>query len=190
MTGWEDKDIILHNPWREYTADTFIFMPEMSKGLYLSSFARSVLRWMSKRGCGGDKIFVSRSGGLAARSKRQCLNGDRVESAMRKLGYSIFVPDRCSVVEQILTFSSARSIVGPSGAGMFNSVFCGADTCIVDIESQTNWLNAHVNLFSSLDVEFGVHWAKADLGVNSVQKPYLIDVDALCSLIESRQVPS
>jgi hypothetical protein len=82
------------------------------------------------------------------------------------------------------------AFVGPSGAGMFNSVFCGADTCIVDIESQTNWLNAHVNLFSSLDVEFGVHWAKADLGVNSVQKPYLIDVDALCSLIESRQVPS
>lgn len=187
MVGLSGPEIVPYEPWRVYTADSFIFPSEMTNGLYLSSIANIYLSSLSNssvEGRSGRKVFVSRTSGLAGRSGRYCVNGAQLDAVMAKCGFDVVHPDVLPVSEQIALFSSADYVVGPSGAGLFNSVFMRPGSKLIDIESQTNWLWGHVNLFGSLGLNFGIHWGQSHES-DGEHRPYYVNLEALLDRVVS-----
>ena len=76
-------------------------------------------------------LYVSR----ADAAQRHVLNETALEDALKDLGFTTFVPGRCSVVEQIRAFSSARVIVAVHGAGLTNMVFAPSHAQYIEIVS-------------------------------------------------------
>ncbi|MFE5310543.1 DUF6270 domain-containing protein [Isoptericola sp. NPDC056605] len=182
LVGWADDDIIDYRPGARYRIESSVVPAEPTDGLYLSPYAADLLGTMGGKPANRN-IYISRRTGIAARSKRVCLNADEVEDAMASLGLEPVVPDELTVSQQIETFAAANLVVGPSGAGMFNTVFCNPGTVIVDIESQPNWLHAHNNLFASTGMRHGFFFGKPDPGASGPHKPYTINVPRLTARV-------
>ena len=101
-------------------------------------------------------IYVSRvSQGKKNKNYRRCVNEEALVDELLKLGFRIVEPESYSVKEQIAIFRSARFVVGPSGAGMFNTVFCRPGTEVMSIEPLPNWFWQHRNMFSSMNHSYG-----------------------------------
>ena len=88
--------------------------------------------------------------------------------------------------EQIAAFANARMVVGPSGAALFNCVFCAPGTHLIDIESEPYWIHAHACLFTSCDLVWGVFEGKTtDQTVGVIHKPFTVNIPALLRRIAS-----
>lgn len=187
LAGWDVEDIVEFEPWRSYSADEFHLISELANGLYLSPFAISDLRNLGanhKKMASPRRIFVSRRGGIASKSARYCINGADVEAAMKDLGIEVVVPDSLSVSEQIALFAGAEVVIGPSGAGMFNSVFADPAARVVDIESQSDWLHGHNSLFSSVGIAYGFQVARSSRDADVAHRPFEVNVPALADRIQ------
>ncbi|OQP87249.1 hypothetical protein BTR14_07495 [Rhizobium rhizosphaerae] len=125
-----------------------------------------------------DKLFISRKRRSDLNpSYRRLVNEDALLAAVAELGFTIIEPEYLSFSDQISLFSKAKVIVGLGGAGMFNCVFCAPGTKIVTIESSTNWIEAHANLFASCGLDYGVIFGtglKEDSA--NPHRPWQIDV--------------
>lgn len=75
-------------------------------------------------------LFVRRDS-----SYRRMLNASAIESMLVEQGYHALDPGTLSIEEQIDIFSQAESIVGPSGAGMANMLWCKPETRITILHS-------------------------------------------------------
>lgn len=182
LVGWAPENVIEFQPWRRYAADRMILPSEKVDGLYLSPDAAADLEGIGLRYRNAStprRVFVSRRGGIAARSGRFCLNGEQVERAVQEIGFDLMIPDTLSVADQIAYFSGAEVIVGASGAGMFNTLFAPDNPWIVDIESQSNWLHGHNGLFAGAGLRYGFQIAEADPESEANHKPFNIHIDAL-----------
>lgn len=91
---------------------------------------------------GVEKIYISRSG------SRKLLNEAELEKPLVEAGYKIVQLEKLSVLDQMLLFKNARSIIAPHGAGLSNLVFTQAkvlelvgkgyhNTCFADISLHT-----------------------------------------------------
>jgi len=185
--GWSDDQVIPLNPAYQYVMDTAVYPSEWTNGLYLHPTSLSLLHRLSEglSISGGKRIYVTRKHGIAARSGRVCTNAEEVEAAMQALGLDVVTPDLLSVEEQIRLFASAELVVGPSGAGMFNAVFCRPGTALVDIESQPDWLWGHANLFSSIGLNFGMCLGDAETHTGEAHRPYRVDASALSDRVRN-----
>lgn len=186
--GWATEDIIEMEPWRRYSADSMVVVSERVDGLYLAPDAAADLAHVGQTFQNENtpkRVFVSRRGGIAARSGRYCLNGEEVERAVQDLGFHLMVPDTLSVPEQISHFAGADIIVGASGAGMFNTLFALGSPWVVDIESQSNWLHGHNGLFAGAGLRYGFQIAEADPDSQANHKPFYIHVDGLVARLRS-----
>ncbi len=115
---------------------------------------------------------------------RQLINEDELIDAVRKLGFKIVEPEFLPFEEQIKIFSNAEILVGLGGAGMFNCVFSGQNSMIVDIESSNGWVNAHANLFQSSLLNYAVVFGKEDLTDNKKShRRWSLDVDSFLSFL-------
>jgi capsular polysaccharide biosynthesis protein len=133
----------------------------------------------------GTRIYVSR---MQTRntSSRLMLNEPELIERLSALDFRIVPPETLSVAEQIRVFSSAEMVVGPSGSGMFNVVFCHPGTKIIDIESEPHWIHAHRNLLASCGLRHGIFIGNAtDHDFRDHHKPWTVNIDALISRIES-----
>jgi hypothetical protein len=73
------------------------------------------------RGIAGPRrIYVSRQD---ARSIRRLLNEAELIDRLRAEGFAIVVPSALSAAEEVTVFRDARLIVGPLGAGLYNTLF-------------------------------------------------------------------
>ena len=80
--------------------------------------------------------------------------------------------------------SSAGLILGASGSAMFNSVFCHPGTKLIDIESEPHWIHAHMCLFGSLGLKYGIFEATpSNLDFSIAHKPYNVNIVALMKRI-------
>jgi hypothetical protein len=146
----------------------------------------------------GRRIFVSRSGFGASRRRsagwtyrrraagrdRIMLNEPRLVELITAAGFEIVLPHTLSIREQIATFSSAELVVGAAGSHMFNAVFCHPGARLIDIEAEPHWIHAHMCLFGSLGLRFGIFEAKAaDRDWNRLHKPFTVNVQALVERI-------
>lgn len=181
LLGVSLDQVIPHNPKLryEFSSDT-IFQSEPTTNLYIHRTARHALRGVSERFMENkdDNIYLSRRRGAATNNSRTCVNEEEIEVALSNMGFKIVYPDLLTVEQQIKTFANASMVIGCSGAGLFNSVFCKPETVLIDIESQTNWISGHTSLFSSLGLKYGIVWGKP-IDNKEGHVPFMVDV---CSL--------
>jgi capsular polysaccharide biosynthesis protein len=78
-----------------------------------------------------DRIYVSR----ADQARRRLVNEDEIFGMLEPLGFRRVVLGGMPVAEQAATFSRARWIAGPHGAGLTNLVFSPEDARVVEIGS-------------------------------------------------------
>lgn len=191
LLGFSEESIIPHHPNCNYEVNSGIIPSQCHSNGYLDAYAREVFLGLSRSLEGksryGRRIYISRRGGIASTRTRRCLNEEEVCKALLAKGFEIVIPDELSVVEQLAAFANADFVVGPAGAGMFNSVFCRPGTKLIDIESERHWIYAHCNLFSSLGLDFGVFWGKVEPALadsGAVHLPFSVNVAALLDRIE------
>jgi hypothetical protein len=112
------------------------------------------------------------------------VNEEALVARLRDLGFLIIEPEALSAREQIEVFSRAEMVVGPSGAGMFNTVFCAPGTRVIDIESEPHWIHAHSCLFASCGLRYGIFEGKADAAdMRPVHRRWQVNIEALCARI-------
>jgi hypothetical protein len=135
----------------------------------------------------GDKIFISRlNHAQTSGTTRVLLNEKELVDELIKLDFKIIYPEKMTLEEQIKTFSSASVVVGPSGSAMFNVVFCHPNTKVIDIESEPHWIHAHMSLFSSLKLDYGLFVGKVDpTDTNEVHRRWSVNIPALIERIKS-----
>lgn len=190
LLGYPEGSIIPHYPNCNYEVSSAIIPSQCHTSGYLDTFSREVFSGIGRRFWGhskfGKRIYISRRAGMASARKRRCTNEEEVCKALASVGFDIVIPDVLSVAEQVAAFANADFVIGPAGAGMFNSVFCRPGTKLIDIESERHWIYAHCSLFSSLGLNFGVFWGKAELEPSNeatVHLPFSVNVVALLERI-------
>ena len=71
-------------------------------------------------------------------------------------------------------------VVGPSGSNMCNVAFCKAGAKVVDLQSEPNWIYAHIGMFASCGVQHGIFVGRVDEDdVRPVHRRWSIHVDSL-----------
>jgi capsular polysaccharide biosynthesis protein len=136
----------------------------------------------------GRNVYVSRMGlnqsGRGA--SRVMVNEGELITRLEAMGFETIEPETLSVEEQIMTFSSASIIVGPSGSGMFNTMFCHPGTKVIDIQSEPHWIYSYTGMYSSLELEYGIFLGKPDPeDFKPVHRRFSVNIDALTTRIRS-----
>ena len=183
LAGIGPERLIIHNPACEYRIAHAIiptlrnphaFLDESSLGLFTE--IRNLIRFASN----SRRILISRKNLSSTPSGyRQIKNADEMNSSLCDLGFEIFEPQNATFDEQIEAFASALIVVGQSGAGLFNSVFCLPGTHLIDIESEPHWIHAHMCLFSSLNLRYSVFEGVPDYSEHKIHVPLTVNVCGL-----------
>ncbi|MCE6077180.1 DUF563 domain-containing protein [Agrobacterium vitis] len=177
---------------KTYTADTLIlpsmrtseFFIDDSTRVFFSEIAERIAYKTGKQPR-HEKLYVSRiSQGLARPDYRLFQNEAVLVELLREIGFHIFEPEKHSFEEQVATFNAARVVVGPSGAGMFNTIFCRPGTTVVSMEPLLTWLSLHTNMFSSMGHNYGLILGGSDPSDPSVQKRWSVDIDAVMPFLK------
>ncbi len=133
----------------------------------------------------GRRIYISRhrhgqrtAGGRVMRNE-----ADLIER-LKSIGFDIIEPETLTAEDQIRAFSSASLVVGPSGSGMFNCVFCHPGTAVIDIESEPHWIYAHAGLFASCGLNYGIFVGKVDEDDPAIiHRQWSVNIDGLLDRI-------
>jgi hypothetical protein len=136
----------------------------------------------------GRKVFLTRVGVGAmpqGSGGRVMLNEPELRSALTSRGYEVVEPSRLRPLQQIGEFSSAEIIVTASGSAMFNAVFCHAGTKILDIESEPHWIHAHMCLFGSRELRYGIFEGEVTVPRVGHHLPFKVDVARLIDRLDA-----
>lgn len=130
-----------------------------------------------------NDIYISRfSRNNNQKNYRKMKNEQILISELQKEGVSIVEPELLTAEDQVRVFANARIVVGPSGAGMFNTIFCEPGTFVIDIESEPYWGIGHANLFSSAGLNYGIVEALADENSpHPIHRNFTVDVPTIVS---------
>ena len=136
----------------------------------------------------GRKVYVSRLGlnrsGRGA--TRTMLNEEELITRLEGMGFETIEPETMTVQDQIMAFSSASMIVGPSGSGLFNVMFCHPGTKVIDIQSEHHWIYSYTGMYASLKLEYGIFIGRPDTeDTKPVHRRFTVNIDALCERILS-----
>ena len=134
----------------------------------------------------GKKVYVSRrSLNNEGWSTRIMTNESELIAKLESMGFDIVEPELICVRDQIKAFSSASIIVGPSGSGLFNTMFCHPGTKVIDIQSEPQWIYSYTGMYSSLQLNYGIFVGKADpADTKPVHRRWTVNVDALIARIK------
>jgi hypothetical protein len=196
LAGISSERLIRHDLTATYRIEQAIipglrtplaFADEATRGFY------EKLRSQCDQRERGRKIYISRHSVSAIRpAGRVMQNEGALIEQLRLSGFDIIEPQFLTAAEQIATFASAELVVGPSGAGLFNVVFCKPGTKVIDIESEPHWIHPHSCLFASSGLHYGIfEGLAADCGWSVHHKPWSTPYfgGLLCSKTESRSLP-
>lgn len=127
------------------------------------------------------RIYVSRRTlNTEGWSTRIMGNESELIARLSDAGFDIIEPERLSMREQIRAFSSASMVVGPSGSGLFNTVFCHPGTRIIDIQSEPQWIYSYTGMYSSLGLNYGIFIGRSDPADHApVHRRWTVNIDAL-----------
>ena len=119
-----------------YSVEDAVFLSCMDHFLHTpNSNLRLVpdIQLLNYRDCrpAGNKVYISRRGN----KKRLFLNEEDLELELSKLSFRIIEPSQHSVDEQISLFRSSDLVVGASGAGLANGLYCRPSAAIVEIST-------------------------------------------------------
>jgi capsular polysaccharide biosynthesis protein len=128
-------------------------------------------------------VYISRIGHAQRhqwKNVRHFVAEERLSKRLSAAGFEIVEPEQLGVVDQIALFANAAVVVGASGAGMFNTIFCEAGTLVYDIEAFPHWLHAHANYFASCGHNYAMAFGKPDeTDLSGPHRRWTIDPDAV-----------
>ncbi len=195
LAGIRADALIRHDPRRIYSIDQAIRPSLRNPQAFLDDESRAVLAGLRDRYGRRERsarLYVSRLGhSQRGGSGRVMTNEAALIERLRALGFLIVEPESLSARAQIEIFSSAALVVGPSGAGMFNVVFCHPGTRVIDIESEPHWIHAHSCLFASCQHRYGIIEGKVDAtDTRPVHRRWAVNIEAVCDRIAAFDAPS
>ena len=190
LLGIADEQIVFHDPTNViYQLDRVIVPSNRNNHAYLDQESVALFadlrQQFGETVKTGERIYVSRlQHSQSGASARVMLNEAELIKRLVAIGFRIVAPEELPVLDQIRAFSSAEMVVGPSGSGMFNVVYCHPGTKVIDIESEPHWIHAHRCLFSSCGLRYGIFVGNAaDRDFAEHHKPWKVNIDALISRI-------
>jgi capsular polysaccharide biosynthesis protein len=135
----------------------------------------------------GRKIYISRLGlNKAGWSTRIMVNEGELIPRLETMGFDIVEPENLTVRDQIKTFSSASVVVGPSGSGLFNTMFCHPGTKVIDIQSEPQWIHSYTGMYASLQLPYGIFVGRADpADTKSFHRKWAVNIDALTARVRA-----
>lgn len=98
-----------------------------------------------------EKIFLRRNSGV-----RRVTNAVEIENLLTACGYAIVEPEILTFTQQVQYFAHAKVIVGPTGAGFANAIFCEKGTHVAILISKCKDLayKYWVNMLDPVGVKF------------------------------------
>jgi hypothetical protein len=125
-----------------------------------------------------ERVYLSRRKQAITRPGFRVLeNETALVERLSLLGFVEFFPEDHSIADQISVVSNAQVIICSGGSGLFNCLFARAARLIIDIEANSNWSHAHMNLLSSTGIPFSmVAGIQNELGTGS-HRNWTIDID-------------
>jgi capsular polysaccharide biosynthesis protein len=184
------KDLIEHDIVRGYSCERISVIRPSHRDLMITegdfaSFRHLVERVVGTTASPGKrKVFLSRLSRTEKGAYRGLVNETELIEGLVKLGLEIVEPENLTFAEQIRLFSETDALVGLGGAGMFNAVFCQPKTRLISIESSMAFLDAHCNIFGSMDLNYGVIIGEVDsTDERPSQKRWSVDVDMALNAI-------
>jgi hypothetical protein len=142
------------------------------------------------RGAAGPRrIYVSRQD---ARSIRRLLNEAELIDRLRAEGFAIVVPGALTAAEEVTLFRDARLIVGPLGAGLYNTLFTRSGATIVALSDphyvmewlpQAAALRGHAHGWM-----FGVSLASGEAVYSGTHSNWIVDIDRVLPAVLSLSV--
>lgn len=129
---------------------------------------------------GHKRLFVARD---RARYRR-LLNEEEIHRKVMSLGFEIVHPEDLGFSDQVVLFSEAAMIVGPTGAGLSNMVFAPEGCKVVVLAGATRGANYFIfgQLAQWLNHELAYVCGAARQPAKS-HSDYVIDVDVLGSVL-------
>ncbi len=190
LCGIDSNQIIRHDPNIVYQFNRAILISLRNNQAYLDDGSLALYTQLREKyglSSSGRKLYITRhNSGINsyAASHRVMMNEPELIGALKAYGFEIIEPSQLNAIEQIKLFSSAGLILGASGSAMFNSVFCHPGTKLIDIESEPHWIHAHMCLFGSLGLKYGIFEATpSNLDFSIAHKPYNVNIVALMKRI-------
>ena len=169
LLGVGDEDISPHDVFRSYRFEEVHLLRQSKMDFYVDAASRELFSGLAERamakhaGRRAPRIFISRIGrSQEPGAPRGLIDEAALAVALAALGFIAFEPEALPVIGQIQLFAQAEMIVGLSGAGMFNAVFCRPGTRIVCIESMPVFLARHATLFASLGLDYSMILGRED----------------------------
>lgn len=158
--GVPDDKLVVQQPWRLYACENlsmhrYTKVDMIPTPTDLELFSRIKADHFSVQLAGYSKIFVSRKTFTSKGGYRGLINEDELIAGLTTLGFKVVEPELLKFEDQIRVFASADIVVGLAGAGMFNTIFCKPGTRVISIESTTEFVSYHANLFGSLNLHYG-----------------------------------
>ena len=105
----------------------------------------------TEKGGWPEKIYLRRNSGV-----RRVINAVEIEELLMTYGYVIIEPETLTFSEQVRYFTHAKVIVGPTGAGFANAIFCEKGTHVVILIARCKDLayKYWVNMLDPIGIKF------------------------------------
>jgi capsular polysaccharide biosynthesis protein len=134
------------------------------------------------------RLFVSRR--LSHRARpwyRPLINEADLIISCKDRGYVVVHPEALSLSQQILLFSKANAVIGPSGSGLLNSIFCSPGSVVSDLESFHVTLRQHAKAYASTGKAYGFGFglfAGDELDVPPYMRSWQVPLPIVGSLLD------
>ena len=126
-------------------------------------------------------IYISRRNA----SSRKILNEDELIPQIKKMGFSTYVLEEITFIDQIKLFASATFIVAPHGAGLSNIIFSDNPT-IIEINSPkltegSDGKNHYLDIATKMNYNYYrfINFVKKD-------NNYIINIESLISILKEK----
>jgi capsular polysaccharide biosynthesis protein len=139
---------------------------------------------------GPEQIYVSRKLGRGFRPHyRPLVNEAEIEAELEGRGFQVLTAEALGFHQQMDLFAGARTVIGPSGSGMLNTVFSPAGGTVLDLESFVTTVRQHAKIYSSSSKEYGFVFGRfCGTAPADYLRPWKVEREILMEAIRAVQV--
>ena len=103
-----------------------------------------------------DNIYISRRiESMRINKTRVLLNESDVVATLKKAGFKECFLETQSLQGQMSALLGAKNVVGASGSGLLNSMFCNDGSKIIELEVYVKCTNQHASIYTSTGKKYG-----------------------------------
>ena len=145
------KVLILEDPDDElvYYCDHVLFTSCMDHNLHWPNEHFRLIAKSENTEAPTRSVYLSR-----ANQKRKFVTESHIEAKLSERGFEVVRPEELSTKDQIKLFEQSKIIVGPTGAGFANVLFCKPGTIVVEIQPR----GMHNIWVRNLCILLGLRW--------------------------------